>query len=480
LAGTGRQIGRRVIERWTAPLVVGRLARPGCLITIELRQRLPVLVWLAALVAWAAWPTPVAAVGMAALSGWLLAAWLWARSLARGLTAQRDLHYTAVQVGDELEEHFTVDNASWLPVLWAEVVDQSDLPGYAASSVRAVGGLASLRWRVHGLCRRRGLFVLGPWELRTGDPFGLFLVRQVYTQRRELLVYPPLASLPQRLRPHTRYVGEQRRLRQLLPAESLNALKTRPYSPGDPLRHVHWPTTARHGQLYVRVFEPEATSTVWLVPDLDASVHLALTGTCEAGHDLVHAAPHDQSTEELMVLLAASLADALLRCHLAVGLLAHTGPGRVAAVRPARGRAQLWPLLRALAPLRAAGDLPLAEVLTHLEPLFSSRDRLIVITPSFEGEWPRGLRRTAGRGGLECMLIDRASFGGQGRAEACLWSLAEQGVAGQVVRRGELEPAGPAYSALRRWEFMTLATGRAVPRQTPRPSTQRVEVGYVA
>jgi hypothetical protein len=65
-------------------------------------------------------------------------------------------------------------------------------------------------------------------------------------------------------------------------------------------------------------------------------------------------------------------------------------------------------------------------------------------------------------------LLDPASFGGAGRAESFVSLLAELGLTAKIVRRGELRPIPASYGTLRRWEFMTLGTGRAVVRQTPR------------
>jgi uncharacterized protein (DUF58 family) len=44
----------------------------------------------------------------------------------------------------------------------------------------------------------------------------------------------------------------------------------RPYVPGDPARLVHWPTSARRGELVVREHEPPPTVGVALVVDLSA------------------------------------------------------------------------------------------------------------------------------------------------------------------------------------------------------------------
>ena len=199
-----------------------RFAGPERVVTLELRQRLPLLVWLVAFVWYLAAPSAVAAVTAFVLTAWLAIAWLWARTLARGVSAERRLHYAAVQVGDTLEEHLTLTNPTRLPVLWAEFMDRSDLPGYSVSSVHAADPWNQASWRAHAVCDRRGLFQLGPWELRMGDPLGLFLVRQVYLDRQELLVYPPLAPLPPQLRPHSSTMaGDHRRLRRAAQAETL-------------------------------------------------------------------------------------------------------------------------------------------------------------------------------------------------------------------------------------------------------------------
>ena len=441
------------------PLRLRRCVQPGRVTTIELRTAAPLVAWAAVLAWYLAAPTSVAAVGLATLTAMLLFAWFWARAMARGVSARRQLHYAAVQVGDTLEERLTLINASRLPALWAEFVDRSDLPGYTIASVRAADAETEPQWRAEAICTRRGLFNLGPWELRLGDPLGFFLVRQEYSQQQELLVYPPLAPLPPHLQPHNSLPGDHRRLRQPVRAETLNAASTRPYAPGDPLRHIHWPSTARHDALFTKVFEPEATSTIWLLPDFDPRVHRILP-------DAAAQAQTAASTEELMVLLTASLADHLLRRRLSVGLLAHTGA--VTVVRPQVGQPHLWSLLRALAPLHTTSPFDLAEALSQLQAPLSARHRLVVITPSLDPTWPRALRSLGQRRGLDCMLIDPTSFGASGEVEACVLALAGQGVAAQVVARGDLAAVTPVYGALRRWEFMTTATGRAIARQTPR------------
>ncbi len=307
-----RRISFRLAAAWRS---LYTFDRPGCQVRLSIHQWLPFAALPLLLLWYLASPAPAAIMGAAALAGLILCSYLWARSMARQVRGQRRLRYAAFQVGDELEEQVSLTNDSILPAIWAEFYDTANLPGYTVTSVHFADSRSTTSWRDHTTCTRRGLFRLGPWELRLGDPFGVFRVRQVYLEKNEVLVYPPLAPLPERLLPRGQVLGEERPLNQPLRAETQDAFTARPYQPGDPLRHIHWPVTARHDYPHVRVFEPEDSSTVWLVADLDAAAH---TGQ---GSD---------SSLENMIILLASLAAELLRRRVAVGLLAYSGPGPTA------------------------------------------------------------------------------------------------------------------------------------------------------
>jgi uncharacterized protein (DUF58 family) len=414
--------------------------------------------------------------------------------MARSVSGERHLHYAALQVGDELEEQVILQNHSALPALWAEFIDHSNLPGYTFSSVRSANGHSSTEWRTNTICTRRGVFTLGPWEMRCGDPFGLFLVRQTWLQKNQILVYPPLAPLPSRLLPHGQVRGEERPLHQPLQAETQDTFTARPYQPGDPLRHIHWPVTARHDAPYVKVFEPEDSSTGWLLADLDAAAH---TGQ---GPD---------SSLETMILLLASLASELLRQRVAVGLLAYTGSSPDASslltntplpgpnpgedlplvVLPQRSPLHLWDILRTLAVLTPAPGHPFQQTLEKARMLVGGRDQVLAVTPSLRPEWLAGLHQlNRGRRGqgASVILLDPASFtptpaadgntpalpdsrpAQSSGAELFASLLARQGVRCSVVQRGELRPIAGAYGEPSRWEFKTLGTGRVFVRHAPR------------
>ncbi len=447
-----------------------RFPYPGGEAVIELRQPFVLIAAGVTLVWYILTPIPEVVMALGTLTGLVLVSYFWSRAMARGVIATRKLHYSAFQVGDELEETISVDNTSFLPVLWAEFADRSNIPGYTISSVRAVSGSGVLHWRAHTLCEQRGVYTLGPWDLLIGEPFNIFQVRLCHFEPKEIIVYPPLAPLPPYLLPHQNAVGSYRPLHQPLTAETINANAIRPYVTGDPLRRVHWPTTARKNNLFVKVFEPEASSNIWLVPDFDAAV--------QAG-----AGPN--STVEATVILVASLASQLLRERLPVGLFTLTE--EPVAVLPRPDQAHYWALLRALVPLQATSNRPFAETLSRARSLASSQDLLITITPSLDPEWGRRLSlsfplRSGGsiRHRTQAILLDAASFlktveppDGEPKVAQLLSQLTGLGIAATIVHRQDIRPVLGAHGALRRWEFKTLGTGRVVVRQAPRAASEQ-------
>lgn len=341
-------------------------------------------------------------------------AYAWARSLSTSVSWERRLRQGIIVVGDVLVESFEGHNSGPFPVLWAEVRDYSDVPGYRADRVEALDGHSTKRWEVKGVCQRRGVFHLGPWEVVSGDPFGLYEVRWRYPESRKVVIYPRIVHVPPLRLP--RGLGDSS-AQQRRPASSTDVIAAgaRAYQPGDPLRHIHWPLTAHRGQFMTRVFDTEPSGDVWLVLDLDAEV--------QAGEG-------ERSTEEYMVTLAASLAAKLVDEGRAVGGL--WAGARPVCVAPQPGRGHLWRLLALLAEARAGRGIPLAALLDRSLTLFGQSRTLVLFTPSTSLDWVPPLLR-ARRAGLSAAVIwfDPRTFSGEpGTGDTPPWAhvLSEAGI----------------------------------------------------
>ncbi|MGD2049161.1 MAG: DUF58 domain-containing protein, partial [Chloroflexota bacterium] len=207
--------------------------------------------------------------------------------------------------------------------------------------------------------------------------------------------------------------GEGRLIVERTLDQSVNAASVREYAQGDSLRRIHWPTSARRDDLFVRIFERTPASDWWIFLDM---------------YQGVQAGQGQDSTEEHGVVLAASLASQGLEGGAAVGLAA-SGRGKKAIWLPPKlGDDQRWRILRELA-LVTPGDRPLARLLAGAGAALKGRSSLIIITADVEGEWLNAMLLLMRRGIVPTLLVlDRAAFGGQGEVDGLMGSLLDLGV----------------------------------------------------
>ncbi|HBX71121.1 MAG TPA: hypothetical protein DEH25_17520, partial [Chloroflexi bacterium] len=62
------------------------------------------------------------AILLVGMGGVWLFSYLWVRALAQGLHLTREMRFGWAQVGDRLEERFTLINRARIPALWVEVI----------------------------------------------------------------------------------------------------------------------------------------------------------------------------------------------------------------------------------------------------------------------------------------------------------------------------------------------------------------------
>ena len=403
-------------------------------------------------------PSRVWKILMVGLGGAWLAGWLWAHGLARSLRLVREMRYGWAQVGDRLEERFTLLNTSFFPATWVEMDDHSTLPGYRASLATAIGGEGDVTLLTEGYCSRRGLYLLGGATLRSGDPLGIYTVTIEDPSSRALLVLPPVVPLPPIEVTPGGYLGDGRpRLRTL--EESVRASGVREYQPGDPLRRIHWPTSARHGKLFTRQLDGNPAGDWWILLDLDRHI--------QAGSDW-------DSTVEHGVVLAASLADLGGRVHRDQGL--HNKQAVGLAINgetpewlpPRENERQRWDILHALA-LAQPGGMSLRDFLERGGKTFGKHASLVIITPSTKTDWLESLAPLLWRGIVPTvLLLEAASFGGQGSSQAVSEQLQGMGIACHVITRDLLNRPEARPGQAGRWQFrQSKITGKVQAIQRP-------------
>ncbi len=419
-----------------------------CTVQMQLKARyLPYLVALFLLlqlaIPYKGWMILLVGMGGA----WLLS-FLWARSLARGLELTREMRYGWAQVGDKLQERFTLANNGRAPSTWVAILDRSNLPGYNISTVMGIGERAIIHWFEESVCSRRGLYTLGPTRLETGDPFGFYTVTLDFATSVAMMVMPPVVHLPSLDVAPAGRAGEGRHAAHAL-EEAVSASGVREHQPGDSLHRIHWPTTARRNETFVRTFDSTPSSDWWIFLDMDRRV--------QAGRG-------QRATEEHGVILAASLADRGLQMGKAVGLAMQ---GEDLTWLPPRLSAdQRWQILRALA-LAEQGEHSLARLLASTGPALRQRNGVVIITPDVEGSWLDSVGLLTRRGVVPTvLLLDRAAFGGEGDSSQTLASLEAMDVTHYLITPDLLDMPEARPGQIGQWR--RTAQGRWEPKFHPR------------
>lgn len=373
-----------------------------------------------------------------------LAGFIWSRSLLAGLSLGREMRFGWAQVGDRMEERFTLANRSDFPAVWVEIEDHSNLPDYQADMVTGIGGQSHNRWTMENTCTRRGLYNLGPVTIRSGDPLGFYEIELRDPRQATFLVTPPVVPLPGiEVSPGGR--AGAGRPRDTLLERLVSAATVREYDPGDPQRWIHWPTSARKGELYVRTFDSLPAGDWWILVDADQN--------WQAGQG-------NRSTAEHAITLAASLADQGLGARRAVGLVAYSDP--FIFLPPQHGEPQRWQILRSLA-LLSPSRHGLGELLQAIRPSLGRYTSLVVITANTGGGWVPHLAPLLWRGIIPTVLVfDTAAYGASGSPATLLDQLARQGIQRYLISPELLDrpEARPGRGGELEWQIT--ATGKAV------------------
>jgi uncharacterized protein (DUF58 family) len=266
---------------------------------------------------------------------------------------------------------------------------------------------------------RRGVYELGPAEIRVADPFGLLGFSRLFPEKTEVVVYPkthPLPGFP--LRGGDMEAGSRGSRGQR--GDEFASL--REYRRGDDRRHIHWKSVARTGELFVKEFSLEAPRRHTVVLDLrregvrvnDDEVEDAVSAAASVLRHL------DRERLPLRLLCANAAADATLF---------------------GGDDAPYMQAMRLLSQVRADGARLLSEVL--LEGRGTLGEGVVLVTRTRDGGLPVAVRSLR-NAGLSVVVVALASYtyrtppgtGGtsQGREEEFARSLRLLEAAGAMVR----------------------------------------------
>ncbi len=313
-----------------------------------------------------------------AVAGW------WRQHALDGIVYRRRWHYHRGFPGEQTSLQITVENRKLLPISWLRVSDPwpkavgpADLAVLAPSHVTDEGYLThlfSLRWfeRVHRdytlTFRQRGYYRVGPAQLTSGDLFGMYEVRQDGARGDALTVFPELLP-PSTLNLQTEDPYGDRHTRRRLFEDPNRPMGVRDYHPEDEFRRIHWPATARTGQLQVKVYQPVSTQVMVVCLNVATFPHY---------WEGVYPALLEQLIKVTATLVYQNIQDGY-----SVGLISNGCLARADQpfhIPPGRSPRQLATLLQALAEVTPFMTAPFEKYLLKSAPSIPYGATLILVT----------------------------------------------------------------------------------------------------
>lgn len=229
---------------------------------------------------------------------------------------------------------------------------------------------------------RRGVYDLGGGALTTGDILGVFFFGMNPEEELRVMVFPRLLDAEQIPPVLSQQMDAISRRRQLMEDPFL-VRGIRAYQPGDPIRDIHWPATARMGQAQLRLHDYSARTRLLVVLNVQ-------------GEDMQWQDRLDEQMEETMeygISLAATICIHALEKGLSAGFATNTSTQEdreTTLLLPADGAATEEVLLSTLARLKTTRH---QHFPIFLNQLATHSDLDILILSCYDNDEIRQARR---------------------------------------------------------------------------------------
>lgn len=331
----------------------------------------------------------------------IVASW-WAKRALKNVSYTRRFHYTRGFPGEETEVKLDVENRKLLPLSWLRIrdpwpkavgpLDENILAPSHQKDLGQMINIFSLRWfertrRTYNLkFRKRGVYNIGPAQLESGDLFGIYSKTKNVASTEQLTVFPKLVPLEDLQLPAEDPFGDKRSRRRMF-EDPNRPMGVREYRPEDEFRRVHWPATARTGELQVKIYQP--TSAQVLMACMNAA-------TFPRHWEGVYPELLEYLVQVTGSLLNKGMKDGYQVGMISNGTLANSDqPFRVS---PGRSHNQLAHLLQALAGVTPLVTAPFERFLLREVPKVPFGATLVIITAIVTTEMQETLIRLKQRG----------------------------------------------------------------------------------
>jgi uncharacterized protein (DUF58 family) len=370
---------------------------------------------LAAAIVFASRPLGVAGLGLLLAA---LVARVWVSLAGAPVDVRTTVSPDPTTEGDEVTLRIDAARASRLP--FGSAVVAGTLEGIGRYECRLRNSGSRLTGDLALGVLPRGRFESTDAAIELRDPLGLEVRSRPLGVTVSALVQPRLVELHGLFDDRGRLPGESRRFLIRRPS-GFDLHSVREYEQGESLRRVHWPTTARRGQLMVKELEDSPRESLVVVLDCDPAG--------DAGR------PPDSSFDA-----AVRAAGSIMRVHVARGrrcALVATAQADCA-TRASSLEGEFASVLGTLACARADAELDLARFLERPPKVVDHALEIVIVTATDSPSAATRLVGLTSRRAVAIVWVDAASYVGRpARAVPAVLQLSAAGIPIAVVRHGE-------------------------------------------
>lgn len=213
---------------------------------------------------------------------------LWKRFSLRRVTYTRRWHYRRGFPGETTDVQIQVANKKFLPLSWLSTTDRwpqavtpvekdilkpSHIPEYGELiNVFSFKGYQQITRTFKIAFTNRGVHSVGPTVIESGDIFGFYKQSREENNHEYLTVFPELLPLQSLSLSADDPFGDRQAPRRLF-EDASRPTGIRSYQPGDEFRRIHWPATARTGDIQVKIYQPVSSKVLIVCLNVATTAH---------------------------------------------------------------------------------------------------------------------------------------------------------------------------------------------------------------
>lgn len=282
-----------------------------------------------------------------------------------------DICFTRKVIGraeelDKLEIELNINNKSFLPVFDLFLMDNLTCAEpeerLRKELVTYLPLKSSSKINYKCTCYKRGRYMLGPVTVYFFDPLGIFYLKKVFEIYSEVHVYPRtfrIRKFPDLIKGVLPWFGIDSSRSS---GDEDEFFAIREYKSGDPIKRIHWLSSARKNKLIVKQFQRQSFYSATIVFNLRKDDNFG---------------EGRESIAEYTIKLAASVAKYLLEKDISVEIIAHTH--EPVHMHSNKGQEHFEAIMKFLASAQVQSMVTLGEIFEESYLHISGDSNLIVI-----------------------------------------------------------------------------------------------------